>query len=1036
MNFGAKNRYLDQAERVLQGAYGGRRQSETSFLQQLIRELGDGAPASMSPAGLFRAALNNGPSIRSARDLLEVLAVPSQRPERALRAGDWMLRAVPGTGDVGHVSVLASDDLLTQSMLASEGIAAESVQPGYYGLVIESGAFPHSRSRPFARRMLDSRGRVPPNTVFLRPNDFPSDAANATPEVALPVGQGGRGDIEASPSAIVPPALPSPPEAIDPASLDLRIDPADPRIDVLAKFALQRMIKRSDMAADAARLIRGINSGTLAGIFGENLRAAAKLAEKLGTVRWKLVPKGEDAALILDPEAPTVAPPTIIFRVKEEKPPGKRVWPLPAERMDPALQMASRTFDLFQRGELGLCAGSPSAIPVPNLVPSTFCRVLGRDLLVVVTEPGSEPSPLGPVVSGALVQVEGQIEGPSPSSMLTTKFTDETGQARFANLAPGTYQLTASKQGFEDAKTQVVLADDQQQRTQFVGQGSPIAAPGIPLTVPLQLAPSNFPGIEAFIAFDRSKKPLKFVGPNTKIRWEDVQFQWKNKGGFSKTKLFLIVRHKGTGDEFFNRQIRDYAAMPPQQKRPIVDNQTTDTDPLTPLASTPFGIVECELKMVNLSGQFVGKKTLQLTLANEIKVKITNPAGTPLGNLAVHLIEPAGVHDGKAVKTSSGGEIIVTDPEFGEWTLVSPPDLALVSKASADNPFPITAIDNLKKRKGKPDTSEHLTLKRNVTNELVARQMFFLICPQCGVTFRVVKDTPAGQTNMPCPNDSFELTSLEEEVELDPLSFTRPTIGQDLKRSGAKSRGTETLDTAHGSVTVHWDESRFLDFRARNYILGTPTATTIKIIGRDTWGAKAIKTVPKDPKATLRWEFHEAAAGDSPPYNSITAVPHSENRRLSTIFRWMTIHHTNDPAQNSVKTVRDLQDKHQDPPLFNPELPEERADIAYHFVIDADGTVYEGRPIGIEGSHTELFNAGNVGIVLAGEFNTDTPTAKALAALDKLVEILAVRFNIKSVWTHQERKKQSMGKHTDCPGDNLIPHVNDPLRKKSPGPPP
>ncbi len=170
MNLDAQNRYLDQAERALKGAYGGRRHSETSFLQGLLRELGAGGSAGgLSPAGLFRAALHNGPLLHSAQDLLWVLAGPSQRPADSLRARDWMLRAVPGTGDVGHVSVLASDDLLTHSMLASEGIPAESGQPGYYGLVIEAGAFPHSRVRPFARRLLDSRGRVPPNTVLLRP---------------------------------------------------------------------------------------------------------------------------------------------------------------------------------------------------------------------------------------------------------------------------------------------------------------------------------------------------------------------------------------------------------------------------------------------------------------------------------------------------------------------------------------------------------------------------------------------------------------------------------------------------------------------------------------------------------------------------------------------------------------------------------------------------------------------------------------------------------------------------------------------------
>ena len=69
-------------------------------------------------------------------------------------------------------------------MLASEGIAAESAQPGYYGMVIEGGAFPHSRKEPFARRFLDSSGWVLPHTVILRPGLARSDA---TSEHAAPM---------------------------------------------------------------------------------------------------------------------------------------------------------------------------------------------------------------------------------------------------------------------------------------------------------------------------------------------------------------------------------------------------------------------------------------------------------------------------------------------------------------------------------------------------------------------------------------------------------------------------------------------------------------------------------------------------------------------------------------------------------------------------------------------------------------------------------------------------------------------------------
>jgi hypothetical protein len=187
MNADAADRFLDRAEQALKQALRnsnvGRRQSETSFLQRLLRELGHGAPADLSPAGLFRAVLHNRTLTQDARNVLEILAMPSQQLKDVLRAGDWILRAVPGTGDVGHLSVLASGDLLTPSVFAAEGIAAESVQPGQYGLVIEAGAFPHSRSRPFARRLLDNRRRVLRHTMILRPKypdmgavaDFPPD---------------------------------------------------------------------------------------------------------------------------------------------------------------------------------------------------------------------------------------------------------------------------------------------------------------------------------------------------------------------------------------------------------------------------------------------------------------------------------------------------------------------------------------------------------------------------------------------------------------------------------------------------------------------------------------------------------------------------------------------------------------------------------------------------------------------------------------------------------------------------------------------
>jgi len=169
MNSNLAYRFLDKAEQSIRGSYGKRWESEVSFLSQLLRDLD--ARVSLpriSPAALFRGLLYDKTWINDLRSVLEILGIPSQRPKDALRPGDWIVRYVQGTGDVGHVSVLASE-MLWHPMLASDGIPAESGYSGHYGIVIEAGAFPHSRLQPFARRMLDSRGRVPQYTLILRP---------------------------------------------------------------------------------------------------------------------------------------------------------------------------------------------------------------------------------------------------------------------------------------------------------------------------------------------------------------------------------------------------------------------------------------------------------------------------------------------------------------------------------------------------------------------------------------------------------------------------------------------------------------------------------------------------------------------------------------------------------------------------------------------------------------------------------------------------------------------------------------------------
>lgn len=328
MNIGAE-RYLEQAEDALTDAAGERRRSETSFLQRLLSDLGgDVAATGLSPAELFRSILSKAP-MHNARDVLEVLARPSQRPEGALRPGDWILRAVPGTGDVGHVSVLASADLLTPSELESEGIAAESQQPGQYGLVIEAGAFPHSRSRRFARRVLDSRGRVPPHTVILRPQ-YPQ--AGATPNLPYDEPQGTQSvvDIQAPEPMQQFDAEPAPEEEGATQSLSLLVVDESGKPLVKGEYAVHQdgRSERGDFAT----------AGNGLALF-KTIDAAQPF---LFEVRDRVCAIGEGA--FIDPDDPAIEYGGTWFDwtlVRDNKDADKSFWPYYKREMDFAAQIES-----------------------------------------------------------------------------------------------------------------------------------------------------------------------------------------------------------------------------------------------------------------------------------------------------------------------------------------------------------------------------------------------------------------------------------------------------------------------------------------------------------------------------------------------------------------------------------------------------------------------------------------------------------------------------------------------------------------------
>jgi len=137
----------------------------------------------------------------------------------------------------------------------------------------------------------------------------------------------------------------------------------------------------------------------------------------------------------------------------------------------------------------------------------------------------------------------------------------------------------------------------------------------------------------------------------------------------------------------------------------------------------------------------------------------------------------------------------------------------------------------------------------------------------------------------------------------------------------------------------------------------------------------------------------------------------------------ITIHHSavlarNDSMSRTRAVLRSIQNGHMRGRGWG--------DIGYHYLIDRQGRIWEGRRLAWQGAHAgnPTSNRGNIGICLLGNFtgtgDGQHPSSAQLEAMEYLVIDLATRHNVpvSRVLTHREIRA------TDCPGANLQLAVN------------
>lgn len=126
----------------------------------------------------------------------------------------------------------------------------------------------------------------------------------------------------------------------------------------------------------------------------------------------------------------------------------------------------------------------------------------------------------------------------------------------------------------------------------------------------------------------------------------------------------------------------------------------------------------------------------------------------------------------------------------------------------------------------------------------------------------------------------------------------------------------------------------------------------------------------------------------------------------------LTVHHTA-VASSDIRTEADAIRMLNS--VRNSHLKRGWADIGYHYIIDPQGRVWEGRPISWQGAHVEDTNEHNLGICVLGNFDRQTPTPQALASLDAFIVDSSRRFRVplNRIYTHRELRA------TECPGNSL-----------------
>lgn len=223
----------------------------------------------------------------------------------------------------------------------------------------------------------------------------------------------------------------------------------------------------------------------------------------------------------------------------------------------------------------------------------------------------------------------------------------------------------------------------------------------------------------------------------------------------------------------------------------------------------------------------------------------------------------------------------------------------------------------------------------------------------------------------------------------------------------------------------------------------------LRIISRAEWGAdESLRfvdgiaenaTTSKDPETSSLSKSIAKGCDDLqdfyPDEFELKGVIHRESGKeliwplqYSEKIEKFVIHHTAGAThleRNPVEVMRGIYSYHSRSRGWG--------DIGYHYVIDGNGNIYEGKAGGdyVVGGHVYCSNIQTIGIALMGNFQESDPTEGQINALQRLLPYLAGKYELdpsdSSVF-HGKKLPNVLGHRdlgaTACPGENMYALLN------------